>query len=117
MPPFGTVTSCACHNPRSTLTQHASLCRIPAHEIPLPSMQVTASAAPLSPESLLAEVLALARDAWVRDFLFKIDPATDVGVLTSPMLMKHALVMDTSVSIFESVVKYGSEFDLDLSIR
>lgn len=68
-------------------------------------------------EQLLMETLALVRDDWARDFMFKMDPAADVSALTSPVQLRYGMVVDTVSSMFETDEAYGGMFDVNMACR
>lgn len=71
----------------------------------------------LPTEALLKETLKLARESWAHDFLFKLDVAAEVGVLTSPSQLQHGIVVDTTESVFETDGQYGGIFNADVFVR
>lgn len=57
------------------------------------------------------------REAWACDFLFKMDAATDVSVLTSPAQLQYAVMTDLVDKVFEAAEEYHGMFNTKFECR
>lgn len=62
-------------------------------------------------------MLALTHESWARDFMFKLNPEADVGILTSPGQLQYAILVETNASVFETDGQYGGMFNNDFFLR
>lgn len=72
---------------------------------------------PTPTESLLKEVFAMLREIWACDFLFKMDAAADVSVLTSPAELQYALILNGFNQIFDTGREYEGMFNMNFEYR
>lgn len=68
-------------------------------------------------ESLLKEVFEMLSETSACDFLFKMDAATDVSVLTSPVQLRNGQIVDGISHIFEAEGEYRGMFNMKFECR